>query len=249
MKPYLPDLLHALLEKPQDSVFLLDFDGTMVDFATNPDDVHVPDELIEDIRKLAAKKDLAFAIVTGRPLSKLDYFMKGVTTVAIGSHGAEWRPVAAAPSEKLADPMPEEIRKAITAVGERHQCIVEDKFFTLSLHLPFDDAEKDLMPELIAAAGTDDYSIRRTGRTYEVLQKSVTKGTGIRHLMEQPGFAGRQPVYIGDDVHIDAELNVVEEMRGLMFGVAHTSPHAAPNPRAVMSVRDVCRMIALLAEG
>jgi trehalose 6-phosphate phosphatase len=239
-----PPGVQACIDSPRDVAFLVDFDGTLVHFAPHPDDVIVPHELIENLRRIAADDRLAFAFVTGRSLRKLDSFLDGITTPAVGSHGAEWRRGSGEIIQALAQPSPLSMRRAMEIVSERHGCIFEDKFYTVSMHLPYAQMHKDLVPELAAAAAaeSDTYIIRRIDRTYEILQKGVNKGFGIRHLMQLPAFAGKKPFYIGDDVETDNSLDVVAELGGLSLAVRNVAAHEVPNDVTFMGI-DAARSI------
>jgi trehalose-6-phosphatase len=109
---------------------------------------------------------------------------------------------------------------------------------------------KDLVPELAAAAAeeNDAYVIRRVDRTYEVLQKAINKGSGIRHLMQQPGFAGKKPLYIGDDVETDTSLAAVEEMGGVCLSVKHAAVLEVPHDLTFMGIDAARSIVETLAK-
>jgi trehalose 6-phosphate phosphatase len=245
-----PPEVQACIDNPHQIAFLVDFDGTLVHFAPHPDDVIVPHELIEHLRTISMRHDIAFAFVTGRSIRKLDQFMDGVTTTAVGSHGAEWRRGPGNTIHPLAPPISPTLRRAMEIVSEKHNCIFEDKYYTLSLHLPYAQMHKDLVPELAAAAAeeNDAYVIRRVDRTYEVLQKAINKGSGIRHLMQQPGFAGKKPLYIGDDVETDTSLAAVEEMGGVCLSVKHAAVLEVPHDLTFMGIDAARSIVETLAK-
>lgn len=243
----LPPALLTLLDHRREIAFMVDFDGTMVDFAAHPDAVEVPPALAESLGAIAAMPDIAFAIVTGRALANLDQLTQSPGTVAIGSHGAEWRPCPGGARQALAAVMPEALRAALAAVGVRHGCLIEDKAYTLSLHLPYAKRDRDLTGELTMACGYQlrNCDIRKAGeRTWEVRRKAISKGSAIRHLLRRAPFAGRHPVYIGDDAHSDISL------RALGILLATPQEGAGGSDRAAdLEIADVGRFLAMLARG
>ncbi|HZG19459.1 MAG TPA: trehalose-phosphatase, partial [Herbaspirillum sp.] len=73
-----------------DALFL-DFDGTLVELAPQPEEIVVPPELITLLQRLQQESDGALAIVSGRPLDQLDFFLAPLRLPAAGVHGAERR--------------------------------------------------------------------------------------------------------------------------------------------------------------
>jgi len=115
-----------------------------------------------------------------------------------------------------------------------------------------EDAKRDIEAEFAAALQDrrSDFIIRKVGRTYEILQRGVTKGTGIERFMELPAYRGRKPVYIGDDVHIDDSLVKVTKMEGQLVPVRymhHENPEQRYDANALCS-EDVRKLISLLAK-
>jgi trehalose 6-phosphate phosphatase len=233
------------------AAFLIDFDGTMVDLAPHPDKVDVSEELLQDLRAIEAT-DFPFAIVSGRPLSKLDKFLPELSLPSIGSSGAEMRRKRRAPIEHLAPPLSLPIRKALHEVGKRHGCFFEDKEYSLSVHLPFSHINDDLASEFADCLGENrlDYIIRKVGRTYEILQSGITKGSAIEHLMQLSHFKGLTPIYIGDDVYMDESLKAVHGLGGLLVPVRfmHHQNKAERADANAFTSDDVRLLISLLAK-
>lgn len=234
----------------RDVAFLVDFDGTLVDLVPHPDKVDVPQELRCDLDIIAQTEECAFAIVTGRPLAQLDKFLNGVSVAALGGHGAEFRVHRNAEIQPMASSIPPSLCEAIQDVSDRHSCYFENKAYGLSLHLPFMHSDDDIGSELLAALGShrQKYLIRKVGRTYEILQSGVTKGSGILHLLRQPRFSGRKPVYIGDDAHIDGTLHVVTDMGGVLIPARHLHHHAAQSTELTLETADVREWVSLLSQ-
>jgi trehalose 6-phosphate phosphatase len=248
LRPYLPPDIDKWMADAHKLAFLLDFDGTMIHLAPRPDEVVVPPELVENLLKISRNHSLTFAIVTGRALHVLDDLLKGMTTTAVGSHGAEWRSRSGADIQIIAPALSDTVRNRTRAIALADNCIFEDKVYTISMHLPFEHADLDLTAELLAATGDpDNFQVRRIGRTFELLQKNFNKGYGIRYLMKQPDFSGKLPIYIGDDVATDTTLDAIDEFHGIRLEVSNHGPEEKPI-EDVMGIDSVNWIVQFLAE-
>ena len=67
---------------------LLDVDGTLIDIAPSPHEVHVPGELCRSLTQLLELAGGALALVSGRPIADLDRLFSPLQLPAIGGHGA-----------------------------------------------------------------------------------------------------------------------------------------------------------------
>ena len=69
----------------------LDFDGTLVDLAEQPEDVVVPPALVDTLRELHTYLGGALAVISGRPIEQIDEFLAPLCLPVAGVHGAERR--------------------------------------------------------------------------------------------------------------------------------------------------------------
>ena len=76
------------------TAILLDVDGTILDIAPRPGDVHAPAKLRATLARLVERTSGATALVSGRSVGDLDRIFDPVRLPAIGGHGAELRPSA-----------------------------------------------------------------------------------------------------------------------------------------------------------
>jgi len=53
----------------------------------------------------------------------------------------------------------------------------------------------------------------------ELKPKGVNKGAAIKDFMQQPPFAGRTPVFIGDDLTDEAGFTVINALDGITIKV------------------------------
>jgi trehalose 6-phosphate phosphatase len=206
------------------SAILLDVDGTILDIAPSPREVSVPDSLRRAIAIVADRVGGALALVSGRPISDLDAIFAPLRLPLIGGHGAEIRPAAGAAVEQRAAPLDPAFAQTLKDIAARHSGIlIEDKGYSLALHYR---AVLKLGPALVqevrqACDASPDRSIELLDgkAVIEVKTEGIDKGTAVRELMSRPPFAGRVPIYIGDDTTDEDAFAVLPEFNGIAISV------------------------------
>jgi trehalose 6-phosphate phosphatase len=204
---------------------LLDVDGTLLDIAPTPTEVVVPPELPQTLASLSRRLDGALALVSGRRIEEIDAFFAPLRLPAIGGHGAEMRPVAKGPvTEGHASMLSEEFKQNLKAIARRHPgVLIEDKGHSLALH--YRQAPKEALGLIHdvkhAYQAWGDRSIEMlTGKAViELKFAGFNKGTAMRALMSYPPFAGRAPIFIGDDRTDEDAFAVVPEFNGRAISV------------------------------
>src|SRR5262245_27172611 len=118
-----------------ENALFLDFDGTIVAFAQQPDGVTIDSGLPELLARVRERLDGALAIVTGRTLEQLDAFMGPPRYAAAGLHGLEWR-LAAGKTYRSGNPVG--ARRIVESLRERfgadRRLVIEDKGASVALH-------------------------------------------------------------------------------------------------------------------
>ncbi len=190
-----PPLLRA------DAALFLDFDGTLVAYAPHPDGVMIDAGLPELLARLRECLHGALAIISGRSLDALDKFIAPPRYAAAGLHGLEWR-LAAGRTRRIANPTgASDILGAILErFGGDSRIVVEDKGTGVALHwrrAPERAAECiAFMREIVTSP---DLEVLRGHAVVEARPRGVHKGAALRELSRHAPFAGRKPVYVGDD--------------------------------------------------
>ena len=190
---------------PPRAALLLDLDGTLVDIAPTPDAVAVPPDLPATLRTLRALLDDALAVVTGRPVADVDRLLGSAPYAVAGEHGAAIRLGPHGPVERPVLPAPpqgwaERARKAAAAFPAT---LFESKSHGFVLHFRLNPAAGEpLRRALSEIVGIDqpDFVIMPAHMAWEVKPRGTDKGRAVEHLLTRPPFAGRTPVYVGDDV-------------------------------------------------
>ena len=201
----------------------LDFDGTLIDLAATPDAVVVPPRLREVLAACADAFDGAVAIVSGRPIAVLDAMLRPLMLPAAGLHGLELR---------LADGTVERVAHgAIGLAGLRARfmslarddarLVVEDKGSSLALHFRRAPERERELRALFAGAATmrNGHQVMHGKMVLEVRPEHADKGTAVTRFLETPPFAGRKPVFAGDDITDEDGFAAVNRRGGISIKV------------------------------
>jgi trehalose 6-phosphate phosphatase len=215
----------SLIPDLNESAFLLDVDGTILDLAPTPRGVSVPASLRHAMGRLAERSGGAVALVSGRSLSELDLLFSPLQLPAIGGHGAECRPFAGGKQPaRRALPLDAAIRRKFAPVADLGSgVLVEDKGYAIALHYRLAPELEAAVKAAVAAICTENpaapIEVLPGKFVLEIKQKGFSKATGVRELMRHPPFLGRQPIFIGDDVTDETVFEMIGEFDGLAFSV------------------------------
>lgn len=223
--------IRSFTDQRQEIALFLDFDGTLVEIAPSPEDVRLDRRVAPALDILRASLGGALALVSGRPVAFLDTMLAPYRFDAAGLHGAqirldgEIRAQADAP-EALHEAMRELVRFANSHVG----VIVEDKRISVALHWRLAPQLKDdalaLMRGVAARIGPG-VRLQEGKSVAELVPAGASKGGAIAFLMETAPYAGRRPVFVGDDITDEAGFEAVNAMGGLSIRVGGGDTRAA----------------------
>lgn len=222
---------------PKTALFL-DFDGTLADLAPQPEAVQVAADLITVLTQLAAQLNGALAIVSGRRLADLDDFLAPLRLPSAAEHGARHR-AAGGEVICLASPDLKAVMRLATALAARHDGLrVEVKSAAVALHYRHAPALETLALQVMqdAAQGTPGLELLRGKSVFEVKPAGISKGTAIEAFMASAPFAGRQPLFAGDDSTDEAGFSAVQRLggQGIKVGEGRTLAHyRCPSPAAL----------------
>lgn len=213
------------LDKARIAVFL-DFDGTLVEFAAHPQDVRLKSGVREDIAGLAAQTAGALAIVTGRPIAEIDGFLAPLHVPVAGVHGMSRRDSTGQTHETSFDPADlARLRAPLQAfVAGRDGLLLEEKPGSLALHYRRRPELEDACRAAVAAAldsldHPEDMHVMRGKMVIEVRAGAKNKGQAIAEFMAEAPFAGRTPLFAGDDVTDEDAFAEVNRRGGITVKV------------------------------
>jgi len=225
----------------------LDVDGTLLEIAETPQAVQVPASLKQLLDDVRSRLDGALALVSGRSLANLDQLFSPLQFVAAGVHGCERR---------TADGLvlrPEVDAAALARVHEElagfvraHEgLLLEDKHYALAMHFrraPQMQEEVYRVMNLALEELGPAFALQEGKSVLELRPSAWTKGSSITAFMQEPPFAGRIPVFVGDDVTDEHAFAVVNEMQGISIRVG--KPAATLAHHRLDSVSDVRRWLS-----
>ena len=197
----------------------LDVDGTLLDIVDRPDAVRVPAELGASLAIAAEREDGALALVSGRSLDQLDALFAPHRFCAAGLHGLERR---TARGEVLRPPVSESALALARAriedfVRRDPGLLLEDKALSLALHFrrapQFENEARRAMQELLAELGPQ-MQLQEGKCVLELKPAGASKRTAIEAFMRETPFAGRLPVFAGDDVTDEDGFAAVNALGG-----------------------------------
>jgi trehalose 6-phosphate phosphatase len=200
---------------PRTALFL-DFDGTLVDIAPRPDAVIVGPHVLETLQVLHDHLDGALAIISGRELSGIDSFLSPLILPAAGEHGAQLRQ-ADGTVTVIAPPDLFIVSRAAGRLAVMHPALlVEYKAGAVALHYRQAPELEALCLETLteAVSRSPGTELLRGKQVFEVKSAGVNKGRAISTLMARQPFAGRIPMFVGDDLTDEDGFAAVQQLGG-----------------------------------
>jgi trehalose 6-phosphate phosphatase len=210
---------------------LLDLDGTLLDIAPTPDAVVVPPGLLDTLRALGQRLGDAVAVVTGRPVETIDRLLGDSVFAVAGEHGGAIRHSPGGELERPALPAPPAglVSAAKRLVTEHPGAIFEQKARGFSLHYRAVPSAGPTLRGGLAALLTehDEFELLSGNMIWEVRPRGIHKGTAVAALMDRAPFAGRLPVFVGDDVTDEDGIAAAASMGGAGLRVPEVFGDAA----------------------
>jgi trehalose 6-phosphate phosphatase len=208
-----------VIRLPERAALFLDLDGTLIDLAPTPDSVVVPPELPTLLRALHHRLDGALAIVTGRPIAQVDALLPGIPFAVAGEHGGAIRPtpdaeILRAPSE----PVPLAFLDAAETLVARHPgAILERKARGYVLHFRRAPEAGPVFEQHLRTTlqNWPHHRISAAHMAWEIKPQGIDKGVAVATLMASAPFAGRVPVFIGDDVTDEDGMRAARQFGGI----------------------------------
>ncbi len=209
----------SALPPPDRLALLLDFDGTLVELAPTPDSVVIPPGLGDLLARLSRRLDGALALVSGRPLADLDRFLPAIPAALAGEHGGVFRlsPESEASRPDLPSVPPAWRQEAERLVEAHPGALFEPKARGFVVHYrAIPEAGEALRAPLAALVAKDAarFMLLPSHMAWEIRPRGADKGSAVRHLLAQPPFLRRIPVFVGDDVTDEDGMRAAREAGG-----------------------------------
>ncbi len=212
-----------------DNALFLDFDGTLAEIAPQPDAVRVPMGLVPILASLYLQLGGALAILTGRRETDIDEFLAPLRLPLASEHGAQWR----LPDGSHPEVTPPDLTGVVAAANALAALypglLVEPKHAAVALHYRHAPQLELLCHDTLVNAmqGVDGVELLRGKYVFEVKPAGVNKGWALSGFMTHAPFAGRVPVFAGDDVTDEVAFVAAQNHggRGIKIGEGPTAAH------------------------
>lgn len=230
---------------PPDSAwaYFLDVDGTLLHLAPDPSLVRVDADLHGLIDQLVEFAGGAVALISGRTVADIDAFFPGRNLAVAGQHGLEHR--SASGQIHRHEPPAEEMRYIHDTITEAVQLhpglVVEFKGLCLALHYRQAPRLGSFAHRLVRTVQErlgPEYTTQSGKYIVELKPSARNKGLAVREFMAEPPFAGREPVFLGDDVTDEFAFRVVNELDGYSIKVGRGRTAARYRLPDVQAVHD-----------
>lgn len=197
----------------------LDIDGTLLEHVERPDAVRADAALGRLLAGLAEVTGGALALISGRPVAELDALFAPLRLPAAGQHGIERRDARGTVHRHAFSPEP--LRRAALELAEfaarRPGLLLEDKVLSLALHYRLAPEHAESAREAVHRALTalgPGFEVQSGKLVFEIKPGGRDKGTAIEEYMAEAPFAGRLPVFIGDDATDEYGFAIVNRRAG-----------------------------------
>ncbi len=196
----------------------LDYDGTLVEFSRSPEIVQQVPQVVELVSRLAEKKRLRVAIVTGRSLHDIQTLLPVKGIFICGTYGVE---LVTPSGDYIQREDYSDIRPYLERLKPQWQEIIagrkgyylEDKGWALAVHARFapemearrliSTLQQTLNQEMI----TDEFRLIKQKKFMEISPAKAHKGKTVSYLLNNFPMPGARLLYVGDDTN-DAEAFV-----------------------------------------
>jgi trehalose 6-phosphate phosphatase len=189
--------------------------------------------------------------VSGRAVDDLDRMLGALRLPTAGLHGAERRD---SNGDMLRVGFGDERlltmeRVLEQVVSDNPGMLLEIKGAALALHYrnaPTREAAARAAAEQQVERFADGYVLQPGKMVFEIKPKNVDKGRAIAAFLDEPPFAGRRPVFAGDDLTDEKGFAVVNQRQGVAIKVGSGDTIA---PCRVDSVTDMLAWLERIVAG
>lgn len=229
--PRVPPLGKLRLD-PGPIALFLDVDGTLVEIVDRPDLVTLAPGLIDLLARLHDELDGAVALISGRTLASLDHMFTPLRLSAAGQHGLEIRLADGTIARHDTPPhyLAEVDRLLTQTVAAAPGLFIERKGLTIAVH--YRNADHQLGPLLATEARILDrfdgiiQSIHGK-KVVEFKPVGINKASAVETLMATAPFAGRRPIFAGDDTTDEDGFAAAIRAGGVAIQVGDREPTQA----------------------
>ena len=209
-----PPSLADLIAGGPVSLFL-DFDGTLVELAPQPDGISVPDQIATKLTYLANRLDRRCALVSGRSVDDLRHYVGEAEIGWAGSHGLDVRDIGGNQLSDVPNGFPADLEQALTDFAAKHELRFEQKPHGGALHYRQSPEKGDLAHEFVEKLAAEHGWHAQSGKCVaELVPRKASKGEAVYAFMKSATFAGSRPFFLGDDLTDEAGFEASAKLGG-----------------------------------
>jgi trehalose 6-phosphate synthase/phosphatase len=181
-------------KKATSKLILLDYDGTLVDFTSVPEEARPGKTILNILNKLISKPGTKIVIITGRSYQDIDKLIGQLPIDIIAEHGAmtksdgEWKKHA-----KSSALWKNEVLAIVNEVWKAcPESMIEEKLFSISWH--YRNAETGYINsrKLIGLLGniieSSKLKLLDGNQIVEIMSGEIGKGKAVKNLLEHNRF-------------------------------------------------------------
>lgn len=230
---------------PADAALFLDFDGCLVEIAHRPDAVVVAPALRDRLVRLHRRLEGALALISGRDVANLRGHLVDFPGMVAGSHGSEL-----SPSPDLIEALHQQsfdapgLHRAAHDLAAPHPSIlVEEKPHGVAMHYRKDPGLQGFVEDAMHALADQNphLMLQPAKMALELRPAGVGKDTALARLMQMPPFAGRMPVFAGDDTTDEPAMAEAQSRGGFAIKIGDgptAARHRLADPAALATWLD-----------
>jgi len=244
-------VLYENYASARERLILLDYDGTLVPFATRPVDARPDDALLSLLHKLGVSPGNTVVILSGRDKDILEGWFGTLPVKIVAEHGV-W--FFHGSTWKLIEPLDSEWTDAIRPVLEMYvdrtpKSFIEEKEFSLAWHYRKVNSEfittrvRELTTDLIGLTANMDLQVLEGNKVVEIRNSGINKGRAALQWITDRKWDFI--LAIGDD-RTDEDMFRVLPAQAYSLKVGFESSSAL---YSISSYREVRHLLEKLYEG
>lgn len=239
--------------KSSSRLILLDYDGTLVPFASRPEDAKPDNTLVEMLKKLSDVPENEVVLITGRDRETLDKWFDNLNISLVAEHGVwikkrdskKWETI-----ELLTSEWKNEIRPVLELFVDRVPgSFIEEKEFSLAWHYRNVETESgialshELMTVLTHISANLEIGVLKGSKVIEIKNVGINKGRAGLRFLSKHNF--QFILAIGDDFTDEALFRILPK-NAYSIRVGITSSLARFN---LANHQDVITLLTELSES
>lgn len=205
------------------SALFLDLDGTLANIVDEPAKVDVSRQTLDALASLHGMLGGALAIVSGRTLEDIDRLLSPLLLPLAGVHGTLRR---SSDGRLHTNDVDDGIfREVLNELGDRlgteKGILVEPKPGAVAIHYRARPDLEARCHEVLNAIvdGNTGLRLQHGKMVAEILSGSINKGAAISAFLSEAPFAGRTPIFVGDDVTDESGFATVNDFGGISIKI------------------------------